>query len=81
MADQIRAAILDALAEVLYIDEDDLVDGDATDLRDLGLDSVRFVLLMKHLEVERESDLPLRLADDLSVAGWVRQLEAARDRC
>lgn len=81
MADQFRGAVLAALAEVLYIDESDLVDGDATDLRDLGLDSVRFVLLMNHLGVDRESDLPPRLADDLSVAGWVRQLEAARDRC
>lgn len=81
MADQVRGAVLAALAEVLYVDESDLVDGDDTDLRDLGLDSVRFVLLMKHLGVDRESDLPSRLADDLSVAGWVRHLEATGDRC
>ncbi len=49
--------------------------GDATDLRDLGLDSVRFVLLMKQLGIDRESDVPRRLADNLSIAGWVRELE------
>lgn len=65
-----------ALAEVLYIDESDLIDGDATDLRDLGLDSIRFVLMMKQLGVDRESELPARFADNLSVAGWVAELEA-----
>ncbi|MGW4101006.1 MULTISPECIES: acyl carrier protein [unclassified Mycobacterium] len=70
-----RRDILAALSEVLYVDETDLVDGDATDLRDLGLDSVRFVLLMKHLGIDRESDVPRRLADNLSIAGWVRELE------
>ncbi|MEV0674552.1 acyl carrier protein [Mycobacterium sp. NPDC050441] len=75
MAETPRERILAALAEVLYVDESDLVDGDATDLRDLGLDSVRFVLLMKQLGIDRESDLPRRLADNLSIAGWVRELE------
>lgn len=75
MAELLRGRILAALSEVLYVDESDLVDGDGTDLRDLGLDSVRFVLLMKHLGIDRESDLPRRLADNLSVAGWVRELE------
>jgi aryl carrier-like protein len=70
-----RSRILTALSEVLYVDESDLVDGDATDLRDLGLDSVRFVLLMKQLGIDRESDAPRRLADHLSIAGWVRELE------
>ncbi|MCV7228494.1 acyl carrier protein [Mycolicibacterium komossense] len=74
-----RERILAAIAEVLYIDESDLIDGDATDLRDLGLDSVRFVLLMKQLGVDRESELPARLADNLSIAGWVRELEQLRD--
>ncbi|RWA21663.1 hypothetical protein MBRU_14400 [Mycolicibacterium brumae DSM 44177] len=64
-----------ALADVLYVDETDFADGDDTDLRDLGLDSVRFVLLMKRLGVDRESELPRRLADHLTVAGWVRELE------
>lgn len=77
MADGVRDRVLAAVAEVLYIDESDLFDGDATDLRELGLDSVRFVLLMKQLGVDRESDLPSRLADDLSIAGWVRVLECA----
>ncbi|MED5813222.1 acyl carrier protein [Mycolicibacterium sp. 050232] len=77
MADSDRERILVALAEVLYIDESDLVDGDDTDLRDLGLDSVRFVLLMKQLRVDRESELLKRLAENLSVADWVRELEAA----
>ncbi|WP_122443297.1 acyl carrier protein [Mycobacterium attenuatum] len=72
-----RERVFDAVCEVLYIDEADLTDGDATDLRDLGLDSVRFVLLMKQLGVDRESELPSRLAENLSIAGWVRELENA----
>ncbi|OCB16655.1 hypothetical protein A5717_04560 [Mycolicibacterium porcinum] len=75
MAETLRSAILGALAEVLYVDETDLVDGDATDLRDLGLDSVRFVLLMKRLGIDRESDVPRRLAENLSLAGWIHELE------
>ena len=75
MDDQLRGRVLAALSEVLYVDESDLVDGDATDLRDLGLDSVRFVLLMKQLGIDRESDVPRRLADNLSIAGWVQELE------
>lgn len=75
MAEGIRARVLAAVCDVLYIDESDLFDGDATDLRELGLDSVRFVLLMKRLGVDRESDLPSRLAEDLSIAGWIRVLE------
>ncbi|MEW2483131.1 acyl carrier protein [Mycobacterium sp. NPDC049093] len=75
MGETSRSRILAAFAEVLYVDESDLIDGDATDLRDLGLDSVRFVLLMKHLGIDRESDVPRRLADNLSLAGWVQELE------
>ncbi|MGV0783920.1 acyl carrier protein [Mycolicibacterium peregrinum] len=75
MGETSRSRILAALAEVLYVDESDLIDGDATDLRDLGLDSVRFVLLMKQLGIDRESDVPRRLADNLSLAGWVQELE------
>lgn len=71
--------MLAAVSDVLYIDDSDLVDGDATDLRELGLDSVRFVLLMKQLGVNRESELPARLAEDLTIAGWVRELESACD--
>ncbi|WP_084622301.1 acyl carrier protein [Mycolicibacterium septicum] len=70
-----RSRVLAALSEVLYVDESDFLYGDATDLRDLGLDSVRFVLLMKQLGIDRESDVPRRLADNLSIAGWVRELE------
>ncbi|MBX9979247.1 MAG: hypothetical protein CK429_00815 [Mycobacterium sp.] len=75
-----RERILAAVCDVLYIDETDLHDGDATDLRELGLDSVRFVLLMKKLDVDRESDMPSRLADDLSIGGWVRELEILCER-
>ncbi|OBB32240.1 hypothetical protein A5792_00525 [Mycolicibacterium peregrinum] len=75
MGETSRSRIFAALAEVLYVDESDLIDGDATDLRDLGLDSVRFVLLMKQLGIDRESDVPRRLADNLSLAGWVQELE------
>lgn len=75
MAECLRDRLLDALSEVLYVDESDFVDGDATDLRDLGLDSVRFVLLMKHLGIDRQSDVPRRLAENLSVAGWLQELE------
>ncbi len=74
MADPVRERLVAALCAVLYIEEADLAEGDATDLRDLGLDSVRFVLLMKRLGVDRESDVPARLAGDLSVAGWLREL-------
>jgi len=80
MAETIRDRVLAAVCDVLYIDDEDLHDGDATDLRDLGLDSVRFVLLMKKLDVDRESDVPSRLADDLSIAGWVRELENLCER-
>ena len=74
MSDPVRQKIFAAICDVLYLDEDDFTDGDATDLRDLGLDSVRFVLLMKRLGVDRESELPARLANDLSIAGWVSGL-------
>jgi acyl carrier protein len=75
VAEAVRERIFAALCEVLYIDEADLTDGDATDLRDLGLDSVRFVLLMKRLGVDRESELPARLAENLSINGWVEELD------
>lgn len=78
MADGLRERVLATVADVLYIDESDLFDGDATDLRELGLDSVRFVLLMKRLGVERESELLKRLAQELTIAGWVRELEGVR---
>lgn len=78
MADGLRERVLAAVADVLYIDESDLFDGDATDLRELGLDSVRFVLLMKRLGVDRESDLLKRLAQELTIAGWARELEGVR---
>ena len=71
MVETMRERVLAAVCDVLYIDEAELIDGDATDLRDLGLDSVRFVLLMKQLGVNRESELPSRLAENLSIAGWV----------
>lgn len=77
MADNIREVILAAVCDVLYIDQSDLVDGDATDLRDLGLDSVRFVLLMKRLGVDRDSEQPSRLAKDLTIAAWVAELGTA----
>ncbi|BBZ65454.1 hypothetical protein MINS_08830 [Mycolicibacterium insubricum] len=75
MADAVRERILAALSDVLYVDDSDFISGDETDLRDLGLDSVRFVLLMKQLDVDRASDLPQRLSENLSVAGWIRELE------
>lgn len=74
-----RAKVLAAICDVLYVDESDFAEGDDTDLRDLGLDSVRFVLLMKQLGVERESELPSRLAENLSIAGWVRILAVPND--
>ncbi len=78
MADDVRERVLAAVSDVLYIDESDLFDGDSTDLRELGLDSVRFVLLMKRLGVDRESDLLKRLAQDLTIEGWARELEGVR---
>lgn len=75
VAETVREMVIAAVYEVLYVEESDLIGGDATDLRDLGLDSVRFVLLMKQLGVNRESELPSRLADNLTIAGWVRELE------
>ena len=79
MVETMRERVLAAVCDVLYIDEAELMDGDATDLRDLGLDSVRFVLLMKQLGVNRESEVPSRLAENLSIAGWVQELENLRD--
>lgn len=79
MAETVRGRVLAAVSDVLYIDESDLFDGDDTDLRELGLDSVRFVLLMKQLGVDRDSAVPARLADDLTLAGWVRELESLCD--
>jgi aryl carrier-like protein len=79
VAECARGRLFDALSEVLYVDESDFVDGDATDLRDLGLDSVRFVLLMKRLGIDRESDVPRRLAENLSVAGWLQELETLNE--
>jgi len=75
VADAVRERILAALSDVLYVDDSDFTSGDETDLRDLGLDSVRFVLLMKQLGVDRASDLPQLLSENLSVAGWIRELE------
>ena len=80
MADMLRDKVFAAVCDVLYIEEADLIDGDATDLRDLGLDSVRFVLIMKHLGVNRESDVPSRLAENLSIQGWVKELENIGER-
>ncbi|WIM90300.1 acyl carrier protein [Candidatus Mycobacterium wuenschmannii] len=73
-----RERIVDAVCEVLYVDEAEFVDGDATDLRDLGLDSVRFVLLMNRLGVEKGSELQRRLADNLSIADWMAELAGRR---
>jgi aryl carrier-like protein len=70
-----RERVFAAVGEVLYVAESDLVDGDATDLRDLGLDSVRFVLVMKQLGVSQQAELISRLADHPSIAGWVHELE------
>ncbi|MGY4712715.1 phosphopantetheine-binding protein [Mycolicibacterium sp. CBM1] len=75
-----RDAVVAAVCAVLYVDASDFTDGDETDLRDLGLDSIRFVLLMKHLGVQRDSEIPLRLADVLTVAAWVPILQDVRDR-
>jgi acyl carrier protein len=75
VVETMRERVLAAVCDVLYIDEAELTDGDATDLRDLGLDSVRFVLLMKQLGVNRDSEVPSRLAENLSIAGWVQELE------
>lgn len=78
-AQALRRRIVDAICEVLYVAEEDFADGDATDLRDLGLDSVRFVLLMKNLGIDRESELPVRLARNLCIAGWMQELGADGD--
>jgi len=75
MVETARDRVLAAVCDILYITESDLTDGDATDLRDLGLDSVRFVLLMKRLGVSPESVLRNQMADSLSIGGWTRELE------
>ena len=74
----VRDEVMTALSEVLYVDESDLFDGDATDLRDLGLDSVRFVLLMRKFGVDRQSEQPMRFAETLSVEAWTHELEELR---
>lgn len=78
MPETTRNRILAAVCDVLYISESELFDGEATDLRELGLDSVRFVLLMKQLGVTRGSELQKRLVSDLSIAGWAQALEQAQ---
>ncbi|QCH22336.1 acyl carrier protein [Mycobacteroides salmoniphilum] len=78
MPETTRSRILAAVCDVLYISESELFDGEATDLRELGLDSVRFVLLMKQLGVTRGSELQKRLVSDLSIAGWAQALEQAQ---
>ncbi|AWV48393.1 hypothetical protein JK2ML_1995 [Mycobacterium leprae Kyoto-2] len=77
MTETARERILTAVCEVLYIAESDLVDGDETDLRDLGLDSVRFTLLMKQLGLSQEAEMQSKLMDNFSIANWVRQLESS----
>lgn len=78
MSETTRDRILAAVCDVLYISESELFEGDSTDLRELGLDSVRFVLLMKQLGVTRGSELQKRLVSDLSIAGWAEVLERAQ---
>jgi len=79
MSETLRERVFAAVCAVLYIADSDLIDGDATDLRDLGLDSVRFALLMKQLGLSGDSELHSRLADNLSIADWVRELENISD--
>lgn len=79
MVEAARDRVLGAVCDVLYIDEAELVDGDATDLRDLGLDSVRFVVLMNRLGIEKGSELQRRLAERLSIADWARELTDQRE--
>ncbi len=62
--------ILAAVCDVLYIDEADLIDGE-TDLR--ASSSVRFVLLMKQLGVNRQSSA-VPVGREPSIAGWLREL-------
>ena len=71
----VRDRVFATVCDVLYIDDSDLIDGDSTDLKDLGLDSVRFVLLMRRLGVDPESAQGSRMAASLSIAGWVHELE------
>lgn len=77
MTETVRERVLTAVCEVLYVAESDLVEGDETDLRDLGLDSVRFTLLMKQLGLSQEAEIQSKLMDNLSIASWVRQLESS----
>ncbi|KJX74826.1 acyl carrier protein [Mycobacterium lepromatosis] len=77
MTETVRERVLTAVCEVLYVAESDLVEGDETDLRDLGLDSVRFTLLIKQLGLSQEAEIQSKLMDNLSIASWVRQLESS----
>lgn len=76
----LRDEIFAALSDVLYIDATDLTDGDMTDLRDLGLDSVRFVLLMKKLGVNRESEQPRLFTREFTIKAWSDELERLRGK-
>ncbi|MDN5721497.1 phosphopantetheine-binding protein [Corynebacterium sp.] len=56
-----RDRVAEFVCEILYIDDEDLIDGDDTDLREFGLDSVRFMMLLDALELTGEEGVVQRI--------------------
>lgn len=54
---EIRNTVTQKIFDSLYIDEDDLFDGDTTDLRELGLDSIRLTRLLRDFGITPESKM------------------------
>lgn len=56
------------VCSVLYLEQDDLVQGVDTDLRELGLDSLRLVLLLKRLDIEQTPNVLARISVHPTIA-------------
>ncbi|RAV32970.1 acyl carrier protein [Corynebacterium heidelbergense] len=65
----------DVVFQALYIDEEDLANGDHTDLRELGLDSVRLVLILQQLGLAERTGVVERMTAAPTIA-TLQQLAA-----
>ncbi|MGP5659131.1 acyl carrier protein [Corynebacterium falsenii] len=66
------------VCDVLFIGEEDLFDGQATDLRDVGLDSVRAVLILDRLKVRDRRGAMEKITESPTLRTF-RQLYEMRD--
>lgn len=67
--------VFQAVADVLYITPEDLTEGEATDLTELGLDSLRLVLILERLAVSNRPEASARIAAAPTLA-TLRELAA-----